>query len=88
MNEIRKKLEWQMNIPQPEEVKRLRLKANMTQNQMAKLFGISLFSWQRKEIPATSKNNRPINGGEYITLLLLAGEHPDYVLCKRDELRP
>lgn len=72
-----------MNIPQPEEVKRLRLKSNMTQKQMGELFGVSLSSWQRKEIPTSSKNYRPVNGGEYITLLLLAGEHPDYVLKSR-----
>ncbi|HFG7810638.1 TPA: helix-turn-helix domain-containing protein [Salmonella enterica subsp. enterica serovar Java] len=74
-----------INIPQPEEVKRLRLKANMTQKQMSELFNMSLSSWQRKEISASSKNYRPINSGEYITLLLLAGEHPEYVLCKRDK---
>ena len=69
-------------LPEPEEVKRLRLKANMTQKQMAELFGMSLSSWQRKEITTTSTNYRPVNGGEFITLLLLAGEHPDYKLVK------
>lgn len=71
-------------LPEPEEVKRLRLKANMTQKQMAELFCMSLSSWQRKEITTASPNYRPVNGGEFITLLLLAGEHPDYVLCSRD----
>ncbi|EJZ3355818.1 XRE family transcriptional regulator [Salmonella enterica] len=62
----------------PEEVKRLRKKIGLTQKQTAELFGIGIFSWQRKEIPITSKNNRPLTKAEYIVLQLLADEYAGY----------
>ena len=68
----------------PKTLKALRNRLQMTQKQMAELFGMSLSSWQRKEITTTSPNYRPVNGGEFITLLLLAGEHPDYKLEKKN----
>ena len=76
-----------MIIP-PKEVKRIRLKAGLTQKEMAKLAGIGLSSWQKKETAETLKSYSPISGAEYNLLLLLAGEHPDYVLCKREALHP
>lgn len=80
-----------MNITQainnvtPEEVKRLRKKANIKQKALAELFRISLSSWQRKELPESSTNYRPITVSELWVLLLLAGEHPDFVLEKRNK---
>lgn len=68
----------------PEEIKRLRIKANLTQKATADLFGLSLSSWQRKEIPKKSINYRSVTTGELWVLLLLADEHPDYVLTKRE----
>lgn len=66
---------------QPQEIKRLRVKAGLTQNKAAELFGMSLSNWQRKE----SINGRvvPISASEFILLQLMAGEHPDYVLEQR-----
>lgn len=75
-------------IISPEEVKRLRLKAGLTQKKMAKLAGIGLSSWQKKETAETLKSYSPISGAEYNLLLLFADEHPDYILCKRETLRP
>ena len=68
---------------EPEEVKRLRKKIGLTQKQTADLFGMALFSWQRKEIPITSKNHRPIRDAEYIALKLLANEYEGYELVRR-----
>lgn len=55
---------------------------------MAKLAGIGLSSWQKKETAETLKSYSPISGAEYNLLLLFADEHPDYILCKRETLRP
>lgn len=71
---------------EPSEVKRLRVKAGLTQSKAAKLFGMSLSNWQRKE--SISGRVVPITASEFILLQLMAGEHPDYKLCKRDTLRP
>lgn len=67
---------------EPSEVKRLRVKAGLTQSKAAELFGMSLSNWQRKE--SISGRVVPITASEFILLQLMAGEHPDYVLCKRD----
>lgn len=68
---------------QPAEVKRLRVKAGLTQNKAAELFGMSLSNWQRKE--SITGRVVPITASEFILLQLLAGEHSDYVLRKRDK---
>lgn len=66
----------------PEEIKRLRVKARLTQKETADLFGISLNYWQKKELSKDSAQNRKVSKSEYILLLLLAGEHPDFKLVK------
>jgi len=66
----------------PEEIKRLRVKAGLTQKETADLFGISLNYWQKKELSKDSAQNRKVSKSEYILLLLLAGEHPDFKLMK------
>ncbi|CAO94881.1 helix-turn-helix domain-containing protein [Erwinia tasmaniensis] len=71
---------------EPSEVKRLRVKTGLTQSKAAELFGMSLSNWQRKE--SISGRVVPITASEFILLQLMAGEHPDYMLCKRDTLRP
>ncbi|HGJ5868503.1 helix-turn-helix domain-containing protein [Arsenophonus nasoniae] len=68
-----------------EEIRILRKKTNMTQKSLAELFGISLSYWQRKELDRSSPNYRPISAAELWILLLLAGEHPDLVLEKRNK---
>ncbi|WGL99770.1 XRE family transcriptional regulator (plasmid) [Arsenophonus sp. aPb] len=69
-----------------ETVKRLRVKTGLTQKEIAKLFGISLNYWQRKELNPDSAQHRKISKSEYTLLLLLAGEHPDFILQKRGHL--
>ncbi|UCQ29620.1 helix-turn-helix domain-containing protein (plasmid) [Edwardsiella tarda] len=68
----------------PMEIKRLRVKANLTQKQAAEFFGMSLSNWQRKE--SITGRVVPITDSEFMLLQLLAGEHPEYVLCKRETL--
>lgn len=70
----------------PENIKKLREKIGITQTECGKLFGVGLRTWQKKE-EAKTHNRLNLSKGEFEYLLLLAGEHPDYVLCKRDELR-
>lgn len=64
------------------EVKRLRVKAGLTQKQAAELSGMSLSNWQRKE--SITGRVVPVTESEFMLLQLLAGEHPDYVLIRRD----
>ncbi len=70
----------------PENIKKLREKIGITQTECGKLFGVGLRTWQKKE-EAKTHNRLNLSKGEFEYLLLLAGEHTDYVLCKRDELR-
>jgi transcriptional regulator with XRE-family HTH domain len=67
----------------PSEVKRLRIKAGLTQREAAELCGVSLNYWQRKELSEGSRQFRRVSKSEFLLLLLLAGEHPDFVLIKR-----
>ncbi|WGM08723.1 helix-turn-helix domain-containing protein [Arsenophonus nasoniae] len=69
--------------PSAEEIKVLRVKTGLTQKEIAKLFGISLNYWQRKELSKNSNQHRKITKSEYMLLLLLAGEHPKFILSKR-----
>lgn len=73
-----------MNSNIAAEIKRLRLKSGLTQKKTAEIFGMSLSNWQRKECI----NGRvvPVTNSEFMLLQLLAGEHPDYLLCKRKNL--
>ncbi|RAP69705.1 yajA domain protein [Candidatus Erwinia dacicola] len=66
----------------PENVKAIRKKLSLTQTQCAKLFGVSLRSWQRREAEGTIKDIKT-SKIEFEYLLLLAGEHPDYLINKR-----
>ncbi|EBR1018861.1 helix-turn-helix domain-containing protein [Salmonella enterica] len=70
----------------PSEIKRLRVKAGLTQSKAAELFGMSLSNWQRKE--SITGRVVPITASEFMLLQLIAGEHPEYILCRRDTLRP
>ena len=73
-----------LQINTPENIRLIRKKIGMTQTECAKLFGISLRSWQRREANGTVKDIQ-ISKIEYEHLLLLAGEHPDFVLEKRNK---
>ncbi|WP_210532016.1 helix-turn-helix domain-containing protein [Pantoea ananatis] len=67
----------------PSEIKRLRMKAGLTQREAAELVGVSLNYWQRKELSEESKQFRRVSRSEFLLLQLLAGEHPDFILIKR-----
>lgn len=67
----------------PEEVKRLRLKMNLTQKEMAKIFGVSHSYIQKKEINKLSPSYRKMSNSESIVTLLLANEHPHFKLVKK-----
>lgn len=66
----------------PENIKKLREKIGITQTECGKLFGVGLRTWQKKE-EAKTHNRLNLSKGEFEYLLLLAGEHPDYVLFSR-----
>ncbi|HFP8670550.1 TPA: helix-turn-helix domain-containing protein [Providencia stuartii] len=68
---------------EPTEIKQLRIKTGLTQRELAEFFGMSLSNWQRKE--SVTGRVVPITNAEYFALLLLAGEHPDFVLEKRNK---
>lgn len=70
--------------PTPENIKRLRISAGLTLKECANIFGISLRGWQKKE-ESNTINSRGITKGEYLYLLLLAGEHPEFTLKKRND---
>ncbi|EEB1245412.1 XRE family transcriptional regulator [Salmonella enterica] len=64
----------------PSNVKKLRIDAGLTQQECADIFGLTINNWQKKEYGAVKTSN-----AEFNYLLLLAGEHPDYILTKRNE---
>ncbi len=65
----------------PENVKKLRLKAGLTQKECSHIYGVGLRTWQKKE-EVNTQNSQSLSLVEFEFLLLLAGEHPEYVLCK------
>lgn len=67
----------------PTEIRQLRIKTGLTQKELAEFFGMSLSNWQRKE--SVTGRVVPITNAEYFALLLLAGDHPDFVLEKRNK---
>lgn len=68
----------------PENVKKLRLKAGLTQKECSHIYGVGLRTWQKKE-EVNTQNSQSLSLVEFEFLLLLAGEHPEYVLCKRSQ---
>ena len=69
----------------PENIKKLRKKIGLTQTECGEIFGVGLSTWQKKE--AKTHNQLNLSKGEFEYLLLLAGEHPEYVLHKKAESR-
>lgn len=74
-----------MMINTPDNIKVLRKKIGLTQKECAEMFGISPRSWRRKEEPQTTASNTALSPIEFTYLLLLAGEHPDFILEKRNK---
>ena len=70
--------------PTPADVKEARISAGLTLKEAAEIFGYQLNTWQMKE--SAGKATRSLSVGEYNYLLLLAGKHHEYVLCKRDTI--
>ncbi|EHO7201659.1 TPA: XRE family transcriptional regulator [Salmonella enterica subsp. enterica serovar Java] len=66
----------------PKTVKALRIKAGLTQKECSNIYGVGIRTWQKKEEENT-QNSQKLSQVEFEYLLLLAGEHPDYILCKR-----
>ncbi|MGF8737203.1 XRE family transcriptional regulator, partial [Klebsiella pneumoniae] len=48
------------------------------------IFSMSPRTWCRKEEPVGTASGTALTPVEFKYLLLLAGEHPEYVLSKRD----
>ena len=74
-----------MLINTPENIKILRKKIGLTQKECAEMFGMTARSWRRKEEPQTTASNTALSPIEFTYLLLLAGEHPDFILEKRNK---
>lgn len=70
-------------IRNPEQVRAMRMAAGLTQQACANRFGYSLRTWQSKE--DAGSNGRSITRGEWELLLLLAGQHPDFILQLRTQ---
>lgn len=62
---------------------KLREKAGISAQAAAEFFGMSYSNWKRKE--CLKGRIIPLTNAEYFALLLLAGEHPDFVLEKRNK---
>ncbi len=69
----------------PENIKRLRQKIGLTQRECAEIFSMNPRTWRRKEEPAGTASGTALTPVEFKYLQLLAGEHPEYVLRKRDK---
>lgn len=69
----------------PENIKRLRQKIGLTQKECAEIFSMTPRTWRRKEEPVGTVSGTALTPVEFKYLQLLAGEHPEYVLCKRDK---
>ena len=69
----------------PENIKKLREKLGITQTECGKIFGVGLRTWQKKE-EAKTHNSLSLSKVEFEYLLLLAGEHPDYILEHRKNI--
>lgn len=65
----------------PDQIRNAREQAGLTQSACAELFDYSLRGWQQKE--TAGKNGRALSLGEYNYLLLLADQHPEFILEKR-----
>ncbi|EDW8942661.1 XRE family transcriptional regulator [Salmonella enterica subsp. enterica] len=70
----------------PENIKILRKKIGITQKECAEMFGMTARSWRRKEEPTGTVSGTTLSPVEFKYLLLLAGEDPDYVLCRRENV--
>jgi len=68
--------------PTGAEIAKLRNRLGLTQKALATLFGVTLATWQKKE-SETSKETIGIRPAEFQFLLLLADEHPQYVLTQK-----
>ena len=55
------------------------------EKECAEIFSMSPRTWRRKEEPVGTASGTALTPVEFKFLLLLAGEHPDYVLCKRNK---
>uniref|UniRef100_UPI00132FC686 XRE family transcriptional regulator n=1 Tax=Escherichia coli TaxID=562 RepID=UPI00132FC686 len=67
----------------PKKIKKLSLKAGITQKQCSHIYGVGLKKKKKKE-EVNTQNSQSLSLVEFEFLLLLAGEHPEYVLCKRE----
>lgn len=67
----------------PQELKELQQKTGLSKAELAARLGMTAAAWDNL-ISVNSQRNLPVIKYEF--LLLLAGEHPDYVLQKRDGL--
>ncbi len=66
------------------EVTRIRKKLGLNTKECAEILGSSLRSWQKKE-EVNTQNSSNLSKLEWEFFLLLANEHPDYILTKRNE---
>lgn len=66
-------------------IQRLRELLGLKQSECAELFGVSLRSWQKREARTEDQKLRvKMSNAEFQYLLLLANQHPDYILVKRE----
>lgn len=75
-----------MTINKGDEIARLRNVIGVTQSLMAKMFGVTLSTWQKKE-QETSTETIKVKPGEFEFLQLLAGNHPQYTLIAKKTVK-
>lgn len=69
----------------PSAVRSCRNKLDLTQSQMADVFGVSIDMWQRKEMEHDLKSSSPCSIAEYNLVLLMANEHPFLTLRSKTD---
>jgi len=82
LNELVRQLDAKLELPTGYEVKTARLAAGYMLKDAAEIFGYQLRSWQKKEESGSS--HRQLSIGEWHFLLLLAGQHPEFQLVRKE----
>ena len=75
-----------IEVPTASNVRATRIAAGLTQRECAERFGYQLRGWQKKEESGTSA--RALSVGEWQLLLLLAGQHPEFILQRCTRHKP
>lgn len=72
-------------INTPENIRALRKHIGLTLKECAGIFNMPLKTWQKREVPTTSRDYVKLDSIQFEYLLLLSGKHPKYTLLKKSK---